>query len=26
MGADAKGKAEMTDELMTAVARFMRRG
>jgi hypothetical protein len=26
MGADAKGKAEMTDELMAAVARFMRRG
>ena len=26
MGADADGKAEMTDELMAAVARLMRRG
>jgi DNA-binding FrmR family transcriptional regulator len=26
MGADAEGKAEMTDELMAAVARLMRRG
>jgi CsoR family transcriptional regulator, copper-sensing transcriptional repressor len=26
MGADAQGKAEMTDELMAAVARMMRRG
>jgi DNA-binding FrmR family transcriptional regulator len=26
MGADAGGKAEMTDELMSAVARLMRRG
>jgi DNA-binding FrmR family transcriptional regulator len=26
MGADAAGKAEMTDELMASVARLMRRG
>ena len=26
MGADAEGKAEMTDELMASVARLMRRG